>query len=402
MSALAFRDAYDSFPSAFLAVHPGYSSIRPALQPLVLTRAAADLLIAATRHCLAALRALSTTETPGYSPAERRWLDQWLTPGNIELATLFARADFVLGHDGPRMVEMNVSPTIGGIGILDRYAEVFATTAAHLAGRSQSMPAPAAPWSRTLRRAAGVATDAPLRVALVVADDETAVPHPHEAARFLLREGIDAEVVTSADVRFDGDRALVRGRSADVVYGCYTYDQVAEPHCRDFIEQALACRSRGGPLYVAPPAFAFYGNKAALARLTPADAAAALLPATRLLSASRCPAAEERHRLVLKPAIGLGGAGVVIGAHCTASVWQRAVDAALAGPDVFVVQEYVPSRPVTMPVASGTAPFDVSVGCLLFGGEPAGFLVRHASAGGTRAINCKQGATFAAALVEER
>lgn len=393
-----FRVAYDAFPQAFLEAHPGYERIRPALQPIVLPQRLVDDLTNATRHVLQELRRLPL-ERQGYSDEELTWLTAMTTEENLDTATLFARADFVLGADGPRMVEINVSPTIGGIGILDRYAEVFAAEAAHLIDPRLSMPSPAAAWARALQRTAGAQRrNGVTRMALVVADDEVTVPHPFEAAHYLHRHGVDAVVVTVDDIRFEGRRAFARGTEIELLYGCYTYDQMAAPRCRTFVDQAVECCARGGPRYLAPPVFTFFGNKAALSQLDDADGVM-LLARTRVVQHDACPSPDDRARFVLKPAIGLGGEGVILGASCSRGEWERAVDTAASGQRLHVLQDYVAPIRLMLPTSRGEAAFDVGIGCLFFDGEPAGFLLRHVPAGRAGAINCKQGATFAAPLI---
>ena len=87
-----------------------------------------------------------------------------------------------------------------------------------------------------------------------------------------------------------------------------------------------------------------------------ADERAALarrIPWTRVLTAALQPeAAQRRADLVLKPADGYGGFGVVIGAECEDAAWRAALAAALAQPKLFIVQKYLPLPEEEFPVFS--------------------------------------------------
>jgi hypothetical protein len=412
-----FGSVADSLLAGFLAHHEGYQRIRPALLPLVVPSAAARTMWNTTRACLAevlgkAERALSdesgsVLKQLGYPLDEVGWLLKPGTPHALDFTSAFARADFVLGPDGPRLVEINVGPTVGGIGMLDRYAEIAGDligSRKYLGDRSPtaSLPRPARPWGRALRRLAGLpgadAQDRSPRIVLAVTDEEADIPLPHDAAHYLTVEGFDAEVVRTTQIRFDGPRATANGQDVDIVYGCFTYDEITTPRYRPFVEAALACHAAGGPAYVAPPAFTLLGNKTMLAPEEGSNVlpnVAATRPATgrALLEAHA-----NREHLVLKPAVGYGGQGVVIGRNVTAAEWDEKLDAATGTP--HVLQDYVAPYSVDLPTAGGPVPFEVGIGCLYVGGEFGGFLARCVPSGVGAIANCHQGAVFGAATCE--
>jgi hypothetical protein len=394
------------FSQAFLDHHPGYRLVRPALLPLALPRSLASRIWRTTAAALAELRrvpqrrfggdAVAWVRALGYPETEVPWLAGMADRRSIEIATSCARADFVLGAHGPRLVEINVGPTIGGIGVLDRYAEIL--DAIRGDGPGVALPRPISPWARVLRRFA--ATAEPLRVALVIAGDEADIPHPHEAARYLRREGMAAEVVGVDAVHFERARAATPTGPVHIVYGCFTFDQLRDPVYRRFADRAMACQAAGGPVYFSPPAFTLFGNKAMLPYL--ADAPAGLLLTTRRLdAATRTSALGNRADQVLKPAIGYGGEGVVIGAHCTPQAWQAALDGALDSRQPHVLQDYVAPAAIRMPSPEGDTPYHVGIGCLAFGRRLGGFLLRQTPAAAHGIANCKQGATFAAAGIAD-
>lgn len=396
------------FSQAFLAHHPGYRLVRPALLPLVLPRPLALRTWRTTAAVLAELRrvpqqrfggdAAAWVRALGYAEEEVPWLAGMTDLRSIEIATSCVRADFVMGAEGPRLVEINVGPTIGGIGVLDRYAEVFDAICGSPPG--VSFPHPARPWSRALRQF--VPSVRPLRVALVIAEDEAGIPHPHEAARYLRREGLDAKVVGVDELRFKGAGAATSAGPVDIVYGCFTFDQLREPVYRRFADRAVACQAAGGPVYFSPPAFTLFGNKAMLAYLDEARIPAGLLAVTRRLNAGTLEfAIENRAGQVLKPAVGYGGEGVVIGADCTPPDWLAALNRALDSRQPHVLQDYVEPVALRIPSPEGETDYHVGIGCLAFGGRFGGFLLRQTPAALHGIANCKQGATFAAAGIAD-
>ncbi|MGK3943893.1 hypothetical protein ABK046_36390 [Streptomyces caeruleatus] len=413
----SFSQLGTALPARFAAHHEGYRRIRPAFAPLVVSSGAARVMWDTTRTCMARLRARasraladgsgSTLGGLGHPPDEASWLGSMHTPAALDMAASFARADFVLGPGGPRLVEINVGPTVGGIGILDRYAEVVDELpgAAELF-RSESpgvrLPRPAVPWGSALRRLVDVPPDGPRpRIVLAVTDEEADIPIPHDAAHYLTGQGFAATVARTSEISFDGARAEAGGQRVDLVYGCFTYDEVITPRYRTFVDAALACHARGGPVYVAPPVFSLLGNKAMLATQEgeqlpdgPGGVAATRLLTPDVLSWARA----EREHLVLKPAIGYGGRGVVIGRAVPAEVWDERLAAALDRP--HVLQDHVASGSLDLPVPGGRAPFEVGVGCLYVDGHCAGFLARGVPAGTDGVANVHQGAFFAPAACE--
>lgn len=424
LSLAAFSDrrnfvrSFDRFLDSFVECHPGYSVIQPALLPLIVPSSIARSIWRTTQDCLQALKQvpinrfsedfLALMEVLGYSRSDRHWLQTMTNPNGINLATAFARADFVISKDGVRLVEVNVGPTIGGIGILDRYADIFEVASrafldSGLRGRIV-MPRPTQTLARCLQAcfaANGSVRNHRLRIALVVADDEATVPHPFEAADYLKPEGIDAEVVRTCDISFKGRHVECLGKPVDIIYGCFTFDQMGEQQYRHFVEDAMACRREGGPLYIAPPVFTLFGNKGMLTyidEMRPSHVTPCLAKSYRLEDqASR--AVDHQEGLVLKPRIGLGGKGVMIGRDCTPKQWIQAIETALTVPHQYVLQEYIAPMPIELPTSRGMIPYQIGIGCLALCGQFGGFLVRQAPAISGGVINCKQGATFAGACM---
>jgi hypothetical protein len=115
----------------------------------------------------------------------------------------------------------------------------------------------------------------------------------------------------------------------------------------------------------------------------------------------------RRAGLVLKPAHGSCGIGVTVGPAVTPRAWDTALDEAAAGGGC-VLQEYVP--PDTTPMdfvhrdtgerCAAEVPF--VAGPYLFGGRPAGMLIRHGGPDGGAVLNAHFGALISTALLAGR
>ncbi|WP_338675997.1 hypothetical protein V1460_25760 [Streptomyces sp. SCSIO 30461] len=104
----------------------------------------------------------------------------------------------------------------------------------------------------------------------------------------------------------------------------------------------------------------------------------------------------RRDDMVLKPADGYGGLGIVVGRATSAADWERAVDDALNGH--WIAQEYVEpdAEPMEFVLPSGeavTRTVPAVHGLLLMSGREAGCLVRQ-SPGTSTVLNARQGASL--------
>jgi hypothetical protein len=414
VDAAGFATAFDGFLGRFVACHAGYDSCRPDLLPLLVPESTAEAISGATRDCLGGVRDIlvrglasdgsAFLEELGYE-ANAGWLADMATTDAPSLFTAFARADFVLSTLGPRLVELNVGPTVSGLGMMDRYADLATEAIGRLAGpdaaRRLTLPRPSRAWADYLRALPGMdPVGRRPRVALVIPDEDAGSVPPDEAAWALRREGIDAEVVRVGDVSFGEGSASVGGASVDLVYGCFVYAETVSPPYRAFVQRALECRAAGGPFYVAPPLVNVLGNKGFLAlvgdELT--ESARSLLAPTRpLVRDGLGHAAEHRERLVLKPTMAFGGRGVTLGRDCSPDGWIQLLEQASGHRGRFVLQDHLESAAFELPTARGSARYRVVLGCLVVGGRLAGLYTRYLPFDSGEVVNIGFGATFSVA-----
>lgn len=126
-------------------------------------------------------------------------------------------------------------------------------------------------------------------------------------------------------------------------------------------------------------------------------------PGDPLLRRARAGQAE----LVLKPGHGGSGAGVVVGPAVSPQAWDNALDHAAAHGG-YVLQDY--AEPDTTPMdfvhrdTGDRCTVDVPfvAGPFVFGGRPAGMLVRHGGPDGGAVLNAGLGAVITTALLVDR
>jgi Glutathionylspermidine synthase preATP-grasp len=232
------------------------------------------------------------------------------------------------------------------------------------------------------------------------------------------RHGLDTLAFPLEDLRLAADgRLLADGAPVDAVLRLFLY--------------ALQPRSEGGDAFAeavltervamhTPEAACLLMNKRTLAWLwSDLDLLAepdqqlvtrhvphtAYLPAGtgsggRLLREARA----RRAELVLKPAHGYSGTEVTVGPAVSGPDWDSALDGA-AAVGGYVLQEYVP--PDTTPMdfvhrdtgerRAADVPF--VAGPFMFGGRPAGMLVRHGGPDAGAVLNARLGALLSTALL---
>lgn len=103
--------------------------------------------------------------------------------------------------------------------------------------------------------------------------------------------------------------------------------------------------------------------------------------------------AEAAH-LVLKPAEGTGGAGVLLGWEQDAEAWRAAIDSALSSPDVWIIQERIPLTFEELPVLEDGFPlrhFQADHNPLVFNDRIGGYFVRLSETGGITNVTSGDG-----------
>ncbi|WP_218204953.1 hypothetical protein [Kitasatospora aureofaciens] len=353
------------------------------------------------------------------------WLDRAAALNDTPLLRI-ARPDVLLCDGVPQFVELNTAIALYGFPALDHMASAYAG----LVPDRWSAP-PSTHRART-ELLAGIAAGRPggrLRV-LVPTWASRVGPAgrlgTREALRGYLRPTVEAVSALGLDVveedlsrlRTDSDgHLLADGGPVDVVFNCFAGARATGAD--DGVEAVRTALAAGTVQLLLPEAMRMLNNKQALAwlhedldLLAPQDRALVekYVPWTAWTGPRQPPAQRtelleralaDRTDLVLKPAIGANGTGVVFGADVDDRTWHALIGERAAKAAV-VLQRRVDSDLVDMPfLAPATGRqcdvrVPVVVGPFIVDGRISGTLVRHfgpENPGAGRIINTRTGAT---------
>jgi hypothetical protein len=318
----------------------------------------------------------------------------------------YGRADMY--HDGTafRLLELNVDSDIGGIdkgGELPRLFRELPAFRAFADGRDVESTEPMAHLARDLLAATAPLTGGrPPVVALIElrpappgdADHLSRLSLAGVARRF----GLDFRVASAGDVREHDGRLYLDGAPVDVVMRAFgPYDVGTSADGRRLVEPILRVRDRGGVVLWTPMQSLLFGNKACFALLSDPrhhdrftaeelEVIDRVVPWTRMLDDTTDPATlatfrRDRADLLVKPAFGYGGIGVVPGWERTDEEWAEALTgAAVTG---AVVQRRVVPRaePAVDPETGALEDWHAAWGLFITPGGYAGTYARLLRAG---------------------
>ena len=324
-------------------------------------------------------------------------------------ASCMFRVDAVLSGGVLRILENNIGGAIGGVSLMHTLIGQHREELRGVRGRvhfDDPLDARRSLYEDACRWMGG-----PARVALLATRRETAYAHPRYwsvETEFMARHGVDA--------RFQEPEELAAAKGKfPVALRHFMPEEWKEMG----IDLGLVRRAAAdGTLMLSPESSFLLQNKKVLAwlsleseHLSAADHEflEAHLPWTRVVSPGEVtyrgrswhlPELLRRHRedLVIKPASGYGGYGVVVGRFASEGEWSDAVSGALATGEA-VVQEYAEPDRVDMAFYDRTTgrarrvEVEALLGFAVFGGRDAGCVVRHNTRLANGVINGVQGAS---------
>jgi glutathionylspermidine synthase len=361
----------------------------------------------------------------GLSEPMAAYLAGFMRESLLAKARLYARPDMVVTTDGVKFVEMNVSPSLGGMGICNHYVANFKQDklAHYLAQHGVTLTQPNTDdiWRKVFLQACPVRARADMKQPLLLkllpdpGQDPDALFYAPDYVSMVEQAGYRVMTAKPPAVRADGSGVYVGGERVDVVFSDFMFceqEQFGVP--RQLIEQIVSLEEEGLVHFLsAPPACALYDNKANLAILTASEfahlfSAAELafireyVPQTYVLNSQNLSLALERQSaMVLKPALGLGGSNVYFGEKMSSQEWRETLNRALQETAPFVLQELITNIGSYLPQdVPGSMQRMVCLGGYVFDGQPAGVSIRENAQPDSKAqvINVAQGATWCAAL----
>jgi Glutathionylspermidine synthase preATP-grasp len=194
------------------------------------------------------------------------------------------------------------------------------------------------------------------RLALVDTDSSPAIPEFRIICAAARKAGLEATAATLDEVDYDGTTLRVQGEATPLVY--------RRALLEDLVGSPIAAAAADGRVCLVNPFRARVGNNKKLFALfqdprfahllegDEPDVVAKTIPWTRILRPGRTRygdwtidllpfVADNREKLVLKPASDYGGHGVALGMETPQAEWDAILDEHAERAD-FIVQEYVP------------------------------------------------------------
>ncbi|WP_274029124.1 hypothetical protein [Streptomyces sp. MMBL 11-1] len=355
-------------------------------------------------------------EFQGLTREESELLTRSLNKRNLQMASRFARPDFVLTTGGPKVVEVNVSAPLGGMNTVDPYVKQFRSSGyfRHLqeAGYDVSAPEMRSIWGEAFQSLVRPRQSDGRPVVFEAIADSNDINSGRQAFEKLVGSfgfAYANGLVQDLDVRADG--VYYEGRRVDVVFTMYTWLETRKFVPAEITIGLMEADAAGLVDFIAPPTSALFDHKANLELLTSDSFAECFtgaerdfirryVPRTFRVTEETAPEAlADQSRMVLKPGSDYGGRGIVFGDRVSGEEWSTAIDAAAAGSG-FICQQRLEEL-WTGQGFNGTEYRDhyVCLGPLVFADKYAGTFVRWAdAASGNAVINVKQGAESGALL----
>ncbi len=343
-----------------------------------------------------------------------------------QLATMVARPDMVFSSGKLRILEMNIHTALGGL------VDTSVLPAAYLNSS----------WGRQVSVAHPVYADAPLvnlanlikmishridrsvRPSLAVLEWEYDVEMNYRLAATLMQFGIYAQYVDINQL-VEGDGFIrTKNRSFQLALKSYSLESVrtAKQHSELSLIAAAAKKGRVLPDEVAT----LVSDKRILAMLSEhcsnwfpdeTEFVNSYLPWTRTvapgftvfgaekLAMEDLLTAKNKDAFVLKPGLGEGGEGVMIGRGSTRVAWENAVSNAITTGE-WVVQEYQDVDSITLPFWNETVGLSweacpAVVAPYVVGSDPAGALMRYTRDKDCLVMNFARGAGVCPVIITQ-
>ena len=303
----------------------------------------------------------------------------------------YLRADLYLTSDGWRLLEMNIASDLGLVDqhlIAERAVEGPEATALSCFTISTAE----AVRDAALRRVGPRGTSCSVRMVIAVPPDrgEEFRKLVASTAAALSDAGLDVAVAELSRFSWDGNALWFGGETVDVVLRYFHIDDLLDPLVSRQAGPVLAAMEAGRVVVLSNPNSSIASNKGALAHLwvaleqgvlEEAEAAAVrrLVQRTRFVGPGEVSKADARYvrdqrcQLVVKPATGSSGVGVVCGWEVDDHTWARSVARAAADHGA-VLQEREQSMPFDLDGDGST--YSVVWGPFLIDGKLAGMATR--------------------------
>jgi glutathionylspermidine synthase len=354
----------------------------------------------------------------GVDATEAEFLLRLCSPRFMNMATQFARPDFLITEDGARVVEINISAPIGGMNTCDPFVEEFRKTGyyAYLQAIGANLYSPSVSkiWNQAFLEVSrtGSKIESPILFEAIANPNDIDSGRKHfvnmvKQAGFTVISGLIQQLeVTTNGIYF-------RNQRINTIFTMFTWSELRRFVPFELVIDLAEADEAGLVDFIAPPTSAFFDHKANLELLTSdvysvyfSDTERELItryvPRTFRLKEDRIGhVLRDQDELVLKPASEYGGKGIMFGNQVSKRSWEHAIMMAAQKPNTFICQEKVANL-WRYSIAGGDSSnqYLVCLGPMIFGHQYAGTLLRQSIDHGVApVINAAQGAEAGTALV---
>lgn len=356
----------------------------------------------------------------GYSDTVLRWIQ--VNP-RLDSRQVLIRSDLYDDGGVPKMLELNLGSSVGGL-----LEASFHSVVLKLSSVSDAVREHEAEWMDTLKEWAWLMARSFLsnrsNPLLAFVESEFSMPAMQTtldniAGRFHEITGIRVTVCTPKELERRKDGLYASGEKVDVIYRLFDLEDLQRTpsefeHILDALENRLvempmgiSCRIAGSKAL-----FALLSDPAYQAGLSAKDIEWIRLhiPETRLLTiGNKGYALRKRERLLIKPADGYGGAGIVCGWKTSEAEWGAHIDSYLSSAPQgawAVVQERVTPSYGSVVIANEEGRVHEEQasflwGCYLFGNRYIGHILRTKNTGDDAVINYSNGAAIGPVFYNE-
>ncbi|GAA0133597.1 hypothetical protein YSY43_04370 [Paenibacillus sp. YSY-4.3] len=356
----------------------------------------------------------------GYSDAVLRWVK---ASPRLERRHILVRSDIYDDHGQPKMLELNMGSSVGGLLEASFHPILLKLPSVREAVREHE-----AEWLETLREWAWLMARLFLshhsNPLMAFVESDRSMPAMQAtldniADRFREITRTRVTVCTPKELERRKDGLYANGEKVDVIYRLFDLEDLQRgpsefEHILDALENRLVEMPMGFSCRIA-------GSKALFALLSDPAYQTGLsvedsewirrhIPETRLLTiGNKAYALRERERLLIKPADGYGGAGIICGWEASEAEWGAHIDSYLSsasqGARAVVQERITPSSGPVVIAKTGGAVYQEQAsflwGCYLFGNRHIGHILRTKGIMESSVINYANGAAIGPVFYSE-
>lgn len=345
----------------------------------------------------------------GYDDYEAHLLKNLLSEKFLKRALLFTRADFILTENGPKLCEINVAATVGGMSGNENYISSLQETIffKHISRTDIKVffDSPESHWGNALHstRENSLSYSMPVMFeALASALDKSPMRKAFVDMATKVGFKVISGIIQELDVREDG--VYVDDIRINVVYTRFTWDELKRYVPFELISALSEADNHGLIDFISPPLHTLFDNKKNMVLLSSTlnisekDIISDVIPETIVLDNETCQRViEQKNEWVIKPACDYGGKGVFIGSEFLEENWAIKITTLLKEKASYIAQRKI------MEFSEFTDPFGercaISAGGMVFNGVFAGVYLRRLNLKSHKlVINCAQGAERAPAI----